>query len=194
MRVRPYDDPVIPTLTGHGVTLRPLDPSDAAELQPGIDPIFWRGMTTPFPDTVADLAATFAAALATPGRESFAVVDDVDGAVVGTTSFYDVTPYRAEIGHTFYLRRVWGGHVNPAAKLLLLTEAFDVRGYDRVALRCDVRNARSRAAIERLGGVFEGVLRAHRRAPDGVLSDTAYYSIIAPEWPDVRDGLLARLA
>lgn len=181
------------TLTGHGVTLRPLDPADAAALHADMDADFWRGMTTPLPETAEDLAAQFAAALATPGREAFAVVDG-DGRVVGTTSFYDVTPHRLEIGHTVYLRRAWGTHVNPAAKLLLLTEAFDARGMDRVAFRCDVRNARSRAAIAKLGGVFEGVLRAHRRASDGVVSDTAYYSIVAAEWPAAKERLLARLA
>jgi len=185
--------PVTPTLSGHGVTLRPLEVADAgALLDDGLDAEFWRGMTTPMPRTVADLEANFGAALATPGRESFAVVD-ADGAVVGTTSFYDVLPTRLEIGHTFYLRRVWGTHVNPAAKLLLLTEAFETRGVTRVALRCDVRNARSRAAVEKLGGVYEGTLRKHRAASDGVVSDTAYYSIVDDEWPAVRAGLLARL-
>ena len=191
-RWRTYDNRVTPTLAGYGIALRPLSPADAAVLQPGIDPDFWRGMTVPVPATVADLAAQFADAAATPGRESFAVVGG-DGRVVGTTSFYDVTDHRLEIGHTFYLRQAWGTRVNPAAKMLLLTEAFERRRLDRVALRCDARNARSRAAIQKLGAVYEGTLRAHRRASDGVVSDTSYYSIIAAEWPAVKSGLLARL-
>jgi RimJ/RimL family protein N-acetyltransferase len=64
----------------------------------------------------------------------------------------------------------------------------------RVALRADARNTRSIGAILRLGATAEGVLRSHRVAPDGSRGDTAYFSVLADEWPRVRDGLLARLA
>jgi RimJ/RimL family protein N-acetyltransferase len=76
----------------------------------------------------------------------------------------------------------------------MFTQAFEVWGMHRVALRADARNARSVAAIRRLGASPEGVLRAHRVAADGSRGDTAYFSILAPEWPQVRAGLLARLA
>jgi RimJ/RimL family protein N-acetyltransferase len=76
---------------------------------------------------------------------------------------------------------------------MLLRHAFDELGLRRVALRCDARNDRSRAAILKLGAREEGRLRAHRIAPDGSVGDTLYFSILAEEWPDVRDRLEARL-
>ncbi|WP_454050478.1 GNAT family N-acetyltransferase [Cellulomonas sp. Marseille-Q8402] len=100
---------------------------------------------------------------------------------------------RVEIGHTYFAPRWWGTDNNPACKLLMLTHAFDTWGCARVALRADARNTRSVGAITRLGAVPEGVLRGHRRAPDGSLGDTAYFSVVAEEWPAVRDGLRARL-
>lgn len=180
-------------LSGYGLALRPLVPLDASALFGDIDPDFWRGMTTPVPRSVDELADNFSAAVANPTRMAFAVVDEMSTEIVGTTSYYDVVPHRLEIGHTFYARRVWGSHVNPAAKFLLLAYAFETLNVARVALRCDARNARSRAAIERLGASFEGILRKHRTASDGVLSDTAYYSVLDDEWAQVRAGLLARL-
>jgi len=127
---------------------------------------------------------------------AFAVLDAATGEVRGSTSFYDWEPRmaRVEIGHTYYARRWWGTSNNPACKLLMLRHAFETWGCVRVALRADARNARSIAAITRLGATPEGVLRSHRVAPDGSRGDTAYFSILADEWPAVRDGLLARLA
>ena len=100
---------------------------------------------------------------------------------------------RVEIGHTFYGRRFWGGDTNPHTKLLMLAHAFDTWSCERVALRCDADNARSAAAIQRLGARPEGVLRAHRRRHDGTVADTAYFSVVRAEWPEVRAGLLARV-
>ncbi|MCL3863149.1 GNAT family N-acetyltransferase [Actinotalea sp. K2] len=182
-------------LATHGVALVPLGHEHAEALLGLIDEPLWAGMTTPVPRGVADLTAWVDAALATPGRYAFAVVDEASGEVRGSTSFYDVdrTVRRLEIGHTFYGRGWWGGRTNPACKLALLTHAFDGWDMHRVALRADARNARSVAAMRRLGAVAEGVLRGHRLAADGSRGDTAYFSILAPEWPDVRAGLLARL-
>jgi N-acetyltransferase len=87
---------------------------------------------------------------------------------------------------------VWGTAVNPEAKLLLLTEAFD-HGFERVKLQADALNSRSRAAILKLGAQFEGVLRHTNRRADGSWRDTAVYSILAEEWASVRAGLEARL-
>jgi RimJ/RimL family protein N-acetyltransferase len=78
-------------------------------------------------------------------------------------------------------------------KLLQLGHAFDVWRVLRVTLKTDARNQRSRTAIERLGARFEGVRRAHTTAGDGTVRDSAYYSILAAEWPAVRDGLRLRL-
>lgn len=182
-------------LAGHGVRLVPLTLEHAPALLELIDEALWAGMTTPTPTSVAEVEATVRSAGADPGRLAFAVLGTDTGEVRGTTSFYDlVRPQRrVEIGHTYYGRAWWGGTTNPACKLALLTHAFDVWDLYRVALRADARNARSIAAMLRLGAVAEGHLRSHRLASDGTRADTAYFSILAPEWPDVRAGLLARL-
>ncbi|MFI2105104.1 GNAT family N-acetyltransferase [Isoptericola sp. NPDC019693] len=181
-------------LAGHGVRLEPLGPQHAAALLGLVDADLWFGMTSPVPTQVADLEAWIAAGVATPGTMAFAVVGD-DGAVRGSTRFYELAPgpRRVEIGTTFYGRDWWGGTTNPACKLLLLRHAFEEWGMRRVALRADTRNARSCAAIQRLGARPEGVLRKHRVAADGTVGDTVYFSIVDDEWPDVRAGLHARL-
>lgn len=116
------------------------------------------------------------------------------GTLVGTSTMadFDLPVRGTHIGWTAYDPRVWGTAVNPEAKLLMLTEAFD-HGFERVKLQADSLNARSRAAIELLGATFEGVLRKARLRADGTLSGTAVYSILDDEWPSVRTGLLQRL-
>lgn len=182
-------------LAGHGVRLVPAATGHAAALFALVDAEMWAGMTTAPPASPGDVARAIDVALAAPARYPFVVLDAATGAVRGQTSLYDVAPQqeRCEIGHTFYGRAWWGGRTNPACKLLLLTQVFDVWGMHRVALRADARNARSIGAITRLGAVPEGVLRGHRVAADGSRGDTAYFSILAPEWPAVRAGLEARL-
>jgi RimJ/RimL family protein N-acetyltransferase len=117
------------------------------------------------------------------------------GHAVGSTRFgdIDVPSERVEIGWTWLAPSRWRSAVNSEAKLLQLTYAFDELGAGRVALKTDGRNERSQAAIERLGGVREGTLRRHMRMPDGFIRDTVYYSILAGEWPPIRDRLRARL-
>jgi RimJ/RimL family protein N-acetyltransferase len=83
--------------------------------------------------------------------------------------------------------------VNTEAKLLMLTHAFEVWGALRVCFHTDSRNARSRAALERIGGKFEGVLRAHRMAADFTPRDSVRYSIVAAEWPEAKARLSSRL-
>ena len=118
------------------------------------------------------------------------------GAVAGVTCFLDVSAAdaRLEIGATTFAPAVWGTRVNPEAKLLLLSLAFDSLGAGRVQLQTDVRNTRSQRAIARLGARPEGLLRRHKRRADGTLRDTALFSITAEDWPGVRDGLQERLA
>ncbi|MDM7829710.1 GNAT family N-acetyltransferase [Cellulomonas edaphi] len=182
-------------LEGNGVRLVPLGVEHAPALVALVDDALWRGMTSPTPTTTDEMAATIIAAQQTPARLAFAVLGAATGEVRGSTSFYDWAPElaRVEIGHTYYGRDWWGGTTNPATKLLLLSHAFDAWGCARVALRADTENTRSLAAIQRMGGVPEGVLRSHRVRPDGSRGDTAYFSILAPEWPAVRAGLEARL-
>ncbi|CAN7484715.1 GNAT family protein [Phenylobacterium sp. LjRoot219] len=123
----------------------------------------------------------------------FAVV--VGGEVVGMTSFLAIDPINAsvEIGATYYRPDVRGGAVNPAAKRLLLAHAF-AAGARRVQLKVDALNARSRAAVLKLGAVQEGILRQDRVTWTGRVRDTVHFSILAGEWPAVRDRLDARLA
>ena len=181
-------------LTAPGVLLVPLEDAHARALLPLIDDELWAGMTSPVPRSVDDVVELVRAAHDDPGRIAFAVLSD-GGEVVGSTSLYDYVPAmaRAEIGFTYYARRVWGSRVNPGCKLALFTQAFDEWGCARVALRADATNARSIGAMTRLGAVPEGVLRSHRVRPDGTRGDTAYFSVLADEWPAVRAGLLARL-
>lgn len=117
------------------------------------------------------------------------------GSVVGTSSYMDVSVQdaRLEIGATAYARSVWASKVNPDAKLLLLSHAFETLHAGRVQLKTDVRNVRSQQAIARLGARYEGTLRRHQRRDDGTIRDSVLFSIVVEEWPSVRDGLLARV-
>lgn len=117
------------------------------------------------------------------------------GRVVGTTSFLDlsVVDARIEIGHTTYTPSVWGTRVNPACKFLLMTWAFEECAMNRVQLKTDIRNLRSQAAIERMGATREGVLRMYQRRQDDSIRDTVMYSVLAHEWPGVKEHLLHRL-
>jgi len=118
-----------------------------------------------------------------------------DGVLVGTSTLgdFDEANEHAHIGWTAYDPRVWATAVNPEAKLLMLTHAFD-SGFGRVKLQADALNTRSRAAILKLGATFEGITRRHVRRADGTWRDTAVYSILVDEWPGVRAGLHDRLA
>lgn len=118
-----------------------------------------------------------------------------DGAIVGQTCFMAFRPADkgVEIGGTWYRREAQGGAVNPSCKLLLMTHAFE-SGAERVELKTDALNARSRAAILKLGTTFEGIHRHHMLRPDGTWRDTAWYSVLREEWPGVRAKLEARLA
>jgi len=117
------------------------------------------------------------------------------GVVIGATSYLDVATgdARLEIGSTAYHPTMWATKVNPEAKLLLLTYAFDSLHAGRVQLKTDVRNVRSQQAIARLGARCEGTLRRFQRRSDGTVRDTVLFSIVAEDWPRVREGLVARL-
>lgn len=119
----------------------------------------------------------------------------VEGAVLGTSSFLDVSVQdaRLEIGSTLYTPSVWGTDANPDTKLSLLTYAFDALHVGRVQLKTDVRNTRSQRAIAWLGATYEGTLRRYQRRMDGTVRDTAMFSILAEEWPKVRTRLQDRL-
>jgi RimJ/RimL family protein N-acetyltransferase len=118
------------------------------------------------------------------------------GTIVGTTSLGDVSvpDERVHLGWTAYSPSVWATAVNPECKLLLLAHAFDDCGFGRVKIQTDSLNLRSQGAIARLGAVREGVLRRHQARADGTFRDTVVFSILRDEWPEVRAGLMARLA
>jgi RimJ/RimL family protein N-acetyltransferase len=123
----------------------------------------------------------------------FAVV--VDGVCRGISTFYGIDPANAvvENGGTFYEPSVRGGPVNPSAKRLMMAHAFEC-GARRVVYRVDAINARSRAAVTKLGAVQEGVLRQDRVTYTGRIRDTVIFSVLTDEWPDVRARLDERLA
>jgi RimJ/RimL family protein N-acetyltransferase len=139
--------------------------------------------------------AIWAQQFASPGPAwiPFAVV--TGGRCMGQTSYLAIDPANAsvEIGGTYYHPDVRGGPVNPAAKRLLLDHAFEA-GARRVQFKVDAVNARSRAAVARLGAVQEGILRQDRLCWTGRIRDTVIFSILADEWPEVRDRLDERLA
>jgi RimJ/RimL family protein N-acetyltransferase len=157
------------------------------------------------PDTREGMRDYVGNALAVVGRVPYAVRRLDTGALAGSTSFLGVErwplpgetdrelPSVCEIGSTWYAASAQRTAVNTACKLLMLSHAFDAWGVARVSLQTDARNTRSRNAIERIGGRFEGIRRAHKPGSDGTLRDSAQFSIVAAEWPDVKAGLVARL-
>lgn len=129
------------------------------------------------------------------GRWLLHTVRDGDGKIVGQTCYLAIRPEHrgVEIGGTWYVSRVQGSKVNPACKLMLLEHAFAC-GARRVELKTNANNARSRAAMLKLGGTFEGIHRCHMLLYDCSWRDTAWFSVLAEEWAGVKAGLLARLA
>jgi N-acetyltransferase len=130
-----------------------------------------------------------------------------DGTVVGTTRFFDIErwdwpsdhPRRktfadvCEIGYTWLAPSAMRTACNTEAKLLMLTHAFETWQVLRVCFHADERNVRSRAALERIGARFEGILRAHRLASDFTPRNSARYAILAGEWPQIKERLQNRL-
>ncbi|MFK7831424.1 MAG: GNAT family N-acetyltransferase [Congregibacter sp.] len=120
----------------------------------------------------------------------FTILDSA-GIPVGMTTYMalELAVPRLEIGYTWYGRRVQRTALNTECKLLLLTHAFEQLGCLAVEFRTSFFNQQSRRAIERLGAKLDGVLRQHRRHPDGSMRDTCVYSILDSEWPGVRQNL-----
>jgi len=187
------------TLTGKVIRLEPLHESHASSLFKylGNDAEVWRWLLHPIPGDVVemrDILTSYIAQRETGWREPFAVIDLATGDAIGTTSFMDIdlANRNLEIGSTFYSSKFWRSAVNTEAKLLLLTEAFEVRKMIRVSLKTDHLNTRSQAAILRIGASLEGTLRHHRTRPDGTLRDSVCYSILVDEWPAAKSALLSR--
>jgi N-acetyltransferase len=118
-----------------------------------------------------------------------------DGRIVGQSCYLVIRPEHSgvEIGGTWYARDAQGTAINPAAKLLLLGHAFAC-GAERVEFKTDALNAQSRAALGKLGAVFEGIFRRQMRRPNGTMRDNAYFSVIRDDWPALRERIEARIA
>jgi len=180
------------------VVLEPLSPSHVAGLeQAAADGELWNLRVTYVPPPGAMLAyVEQALAMQAAGNSlPFAVRDKCDGAIVGSTRYYefDAEVPRVLIGYTWYAKSRQRSHVNTACKLLLVDHAFASLGCAAVAWETDIFNTRSQQAIERLGARRDGVLRQHKRRHDGTIRDTVAYSIIAAEWPALRARLAAKL-
>jgi len=191
-------------LEGQHVRLEPLGPQHIDELlDAGADREVFRWMPTVDFTSRASAAAWLDAAVAEgeAGRAvafaTCALQPDGTARAVGSTRFFDfIPPNRGlEIGWTWIGRPWQRTALNTEAKRLMLGHAFEAWGALRVQLKTDSRNAKSRAAMERIGCGFEGVLRNHVLLPDGSMRHSAFYSVIAEEWPAVRerlDGFLGR--
>ena len=127
-----------------------------------------------------------------------------DGVVIGSTRFFNLErwswpkghprhgrhdPDVCEIGYTWLARSAIRTAANTEAKVLMLTHAFETWQVVGVCFHTDARNQRSRTALERIGGKFDGILRAHRMAADYIARDSVRYSIVAAEWPAVKQQL-----
>ena len=189
-------DPI--TLSGRLVRLEPLS---LEHLEGLIDAcrdgqMYDRWYTTiPAPDDMADNIRHRLDLQASGFMLPFTAIRQSDGTVLGGTTFYDIqldVP-RVSIGYTWNRASTHGTGTNPESKLLLMTHAFEVLGAECVRYETSWMNTQSQAAIERLGARRDGVLRADKRERTGSLRDTVVYSVLAHEWPSVKDGLEHRL-
>lgn len=193
--------PVAPVeLRGDLVSIEPLRLDHAAGLLAAadMDEVFaW--LPYPRPAGIVQAEAWIEDALADRSadrRFPFAVLNAVEGSVIGSTSYWDFDAHNAqvEIGSTWLSRTSWGTGRNAEAKLLLMAHAFETLELERVAFRTDIRNDRSQRAIERLGASKEGVHRHEMRRRDGSWRDSVHYSILRSEWPEAKDRLRDRIA
>jgi len=180
------------------VRLEPFDPAIRDEVRAALDcdAAAWDGMVAAACGPHFDRWwAAALAAMKIGSRIPWAVRRREDGAVVGTTSLYEIRPEhrRCEIGSTFYRPEARGGAVNPACKRLLLDHAFTA-GAVRVEIITDALNPASQAAIRKLGARDEGVLARHKITWTGRVRDTAQFAVLDTDWPDVRQKLDHRLA
>lgn len=185
-----------PTLPGRHITLEALDELHAADLNDGADEGTIRFLSRGGPEapTTEAWAAYITRLNALPHRVNWAVRQHATGRVVGRISYSELRPADrwVEIG-TMLLPAAQGTAVNPEAKLLLLSRAFDTLGANRVHFKVDARNERSRRAMLKLGATQEGVLRQYQVRPDGYARDSVMFSILRDEWPAVRAGLERRI-
>lgn len=184
-------------MEGRFVRLEALRPDHRESLRAAAaDPAIWTFLPLDASGSEFDGWFDSSIKLHTTGAHLVFAVRRLDtGAIIGSTRYMCIESAhrRVEIGFTWYAALAHGGRVNPECKFLLLTYAFEA-GANRVELKTDARNEHSRAAIAKLGAREEGILRAHMVVRGGVIRDSVYFSVIRSEWPQVRQGLEARLA
>ncbi len=185
------------TLEGHGIRLEPLAYEHEAGLAAAVaDGNLWELWFTTVPKPDGTRAYIAEALQGQKDGHMLPWVVRENGTIIGSTRYHDIVADidRVEIGYTWYAKSRQRSHVNTTCKLLLLTHAFDTLGCKVVGLRTDNFNFTSQRAIEALGAKKDGVLRHHRARRDGTVRDSVMYSILAPEWPDVKRHLELRLA
>jgi N-acetyltransferase len=186
--------PVTLEMDGGIVRLEPLRKAHAADLlEAGRGDSVWKYMAE-WPQNIDQMLGFVERAQENErsgGELPFAVVEVASGRAIGSTRYEDILrKHRCmEIGWTWYGAPWQRTGCNTQCKYMLLRHAFEGLGAVRVQLKADTRNHRSRAAIERIGAVYEGVLRKNRTLPDGFIRDSAYYSVIREEWPAVKSRL-----
>jgi RimJ/RimL family protein N-acetyltransferase len=201
-----------PTLTGNYARLEPLGLHHVNSLlaAANADPSLYKWTVVPQTRETIQAYVETAIALREAGKGlAFATVRIADGAVIGATRYFDMErwawpsgharngnphPDVCEIGYTWLTKSAIRTPANTEAKLMMLTHAFEAWGVLRVCLHTDARNERSRAAMERIGCSFEGILRSHRMASDFIARDSARYSIVAGEWAEVKKRLVEMAA
>lgn len=179
------------TLEGKWVRVEPLELHHTEALfHAGQDPAIWSYMPTKVTslhdmDTVVKNAVT---QREKGGQFPFVVLNRLTGNVVGSTRFLEISPQdrNLEIGWTWYSPTVWRTGINTETKYLLLKHCFETIQTIRVQFKTHHLNSRSQEAIERIGGVKEGILRNHRIVADGSIRHSVYYSILDSEWPEVK--------
>lgn len=186
-------------LSNDAVRLTQLRPEDAPELFAALDDERvwaggWAGGPAARPSEAAGMTAVVEKL--TSAGTAYAVRDAHSDALVGTVSLLDVdlTNERCMLGGAAYSPTVWGTPVNAASNLALLGHAFEDCGLGRVEFQTDVLNGPMCGALEKMGATREGVLRRHKKRADGTFRDSAVFSMLAEEWPEIRARLEKRVA
>ncbi len=186
-------------LTKDSVSLEPLQAQHFDGILASVrDPSVWKLMGFSDLSDARAVRAWFDSALKEPANGTglpFAIVERNSGVILGSTSLYDIHSRhkRCELGRSWLIPAARRTGVNTRAKLLLLTHAFESMEMQRVQLKASAANQTSRSAIESLGARFEGILRNFSVLPGSIRTDTALYSIVREEWPDVKRTLESRL-
>lgn len=186
------------TLSGTSVRLEPMTLAHVAALsRVGLEPELWRWIPSPV-TTAEEMRGYVQTALDELQRGislPFVIVDEASGQIIGSTRYgnIEVAHRRLEIGWTWLTPAFQRSRANTEAKLLLLTHAFEILGMNRVELKTDALNAKSRAAIGRIGATQEGIFRRHMITASGRVRNTVYFSIIDSEWPAIKARLLDKI-